>query len=106
MIDVLDFLVLWSNMLVKCAKNELMTLNQYPQQTFQLMLDLIDMLHEAGYTAKALGDISAGTHARIRYEQASSLMFQALNLLSTRSMGHHAMLNWGWLGIRKTNVLL
>ncbi len=64
LIDVfLYFLVLWSNMLVKCAKNELMTLNRYPQQTFQLMLDLTDMLHEEGYTANALGDLSAGTHA-------------------------------------------
>ncbi len=49
---------------------------------------------KAGYTANALGDLSAGK-ARIRHEQASPVMFQALNLLSTRSIGHHAKFIWG-----------
>ncbi len=50
---------------------------------------------KAGYTTKALGDLSAGK-AHIRHEQASTGMFQALNLLSTRSIGQHAKLIWGW----------
>ncbi len=60
---------------------------------------------KAGYTTNALGDLSAGK-ARIRHEQASPVMFQALNLLSTRSMRHHAMLIWGWLVITEMNVQL
>ncbi len=60
---------------------------------------------KAGYTTNALGDLSAGK-ARIRHEQASPVMFQALNLLSLRPIGHHAKLIWGWLGIGKTNVQL
>ncbi len=48
-----------------------------------------------------------GGHARIRHGQASPLMmFQALTLLSTHSMGHHAMLIWGWLVIIKMTFQL
>ncbi len=57
---------------------------------------------KAGYTTNALRDVSTGTHAfgRDRHE----LMFQALNLLSTHSMGHRVFLIW--LGISKMNVQL
>ncbi len=50
---------------------------------------------KVGYTTNALGDLSAGK-ARIWYEQASPVMFQALNLLTARSIGHHAKLILGW----------
>ncbi len=50
---------------------------------------------KAGYTTNALGDYSAGK-ARIRHEQASPVIFQALNVFSTRSIGHYAKLIWGW----------
>ncbi len=43
-------------------------------------------------------------HARIRQEQASPLMFQALNLLSTRALGHNVLLIW--LAISKMNAQL
>ncbi len=56
--------------------------------------------------SQLLGWLTGG-HTRIRHVQASPLMlFQALNLLSTRSMRHHAMLIWGWLVISKMNVQL
>ncbi len=60
------------------------------------------MRANAGYTTNALDDLLAGTHAfdRNRHE----LMFQAFNLLSTHSMGHHALLIG--LGISKMNVQL
>ncbi len=58
---------------------------------------------QGGLHNQRLGWLIDG-HARIRQEQASSLMFQARNLVSTRSMVLHALLIW--LGINKMNVQL
>ncbi len=68
----------------------------------QLLSGRARMHAKAGYTAIALGYSSAGK-ARIRHEQVNPVMFQTLNLVSTRSIGHHDKLIWGWLGIGKTN---
>ncbi len=65
----------------------------------QLLSGRVHLRAKAGYTANALGDLSVGTHA-------FGMTRRALTLLSTRSMGHHTMLIWGWLRISKINVQL
>ncbi len=71
----------------------------------QLLSGRARMRAKVGYTSNTLGDLSAG-NARIWHEQATLVMFQALNLFSTRSMRHHAILIRGWLVISKMNAQL